>query len=167
MRRTPPPAGDFDELLRNVNKPAYFRRFPRARAPIADAPETPAPAPLVRILPAEAYNTIKGIAASCGGIGFGLEFENDADFKGMIPVDRRERGQPLTPHAMLVVGSFTGKEATAILHNAGLFDQEATNFAPRRIIERERIPFGTRAGDPWPRFSFASWCAELNIQKGE
>lgn len=133
-----------------------------ARKTLAEADATLNPR---RVLPAAAFNVIKGMAHHYGGIGWVCDYENDADHPGVIPADRAARGAPLSVHAMLKEVFAEPGEASGILYTAGLMSAEATNFAPRRIMEREHIELRDSAGR-WGRVSFKSWCAELGVVAG-
>ena len=120
------------------------------------------------ILSRRVYIALREMALSVGGIGFGVEYENDTD-SVWVQVQKELRGKPLSPYAIMVESFGGDKEAKQFalrtMVDAGLLSIDASNYAPRRIIEREKIPFGPN--DPWPRFSFESWCEELQITMGE
>ena len=123
----------------------------------------PKPAPKTRELPAQAYDTIRQVAAEFGGVGYGVDWENEDGSRYVLA--KSQRGAPVSPEAMLVDGAALSlKQAWSLLVAAGLDDDESTIYAPQRIITRERIPFGPR--DKWPRFSFDSWTAELGVIRG-
>lgn len=151
------------------NKTDYYGNYLEKAAPliigkyrVPDRPKNPPP----RVIPSMEYKALQSLAIGIGGIGFGAPYENYmAPVKGRYVLASSEWGEPVEPLEILAKAIADRQRASTVFFNAGLFDDEATNWAPRRIIAREGIPFG--AQDPWPRFRFDVWCRELNIIEGE
>ncbi len=117
-----------------------------------------------RILAAVAFNAVQGAAEAHGGVGYGTCFEwQDGN---AFNYSKAARGAPLDPSGMIADAlDISPMAAMWYLSAAGLLDEESSNYGPRRIIKRLGIPFGPN--DPWPRFPFAEWVAELNIIRGK